>query len=305
MAKLPGAIQGARIVGERFVRSQRRVNPEGRMPVMDHIRELRNRVVKMLLALGVGMIAGFVFFNPVWHFIERPLCHATIRGETGCATLGVNQLALEGPLDPFYLRIKVAVIVGVIVSCPVWLYQIWAFIAPGLYAREKRWGYIFIGTAVPLFLAGVTLAYLSLGRSMHYLLGLTPHGVANIIQVDQYMSFVMAMVLAFGIAFLVPLLIVMLNMAGILTHERFRKWRRVMIFAVFLVAGMANPSPDPITMLILGGACVLLVEVAEFIVWSHDRRKARLHPDPYTGLADDELSPIELPDDAETRSTLN
>jgi sec-independent protein translocase protein TatC len=305
MAKLPGAIQGARIVGERFVRSQRRVNPEGRMPVMDHIRELRNRVVKMLLALGVGMIAGFVFFNPVWHFIERPLCHATIRGETGCATLGVNQLALEGPLDPFYLRIKVAVIVGVIVSCPVWLYQIWAFIAPGLYAREKRWGYIFIGTAVPLFLAGVTLAYLSLGRSMHYLLGLTPHGVANIIQVDQYMSFVMAMVLAFGIAFLVPLLIVMLNMAGILTHERFRKWRRVMIFAVFLVAGMANPSPDPITMLILGGACVLLVEVAEFIVWSHDRRKARLHPDPYTGLADDELSPIELPDDADTPSTLN
>jgi len=305
MAKLPGAIQGARIVGERFVRSQRRVNPEGRMPVMDHIRELRNRVVKMLLALGVGMIAGFVFFNPVWHFIERPLCHATIRGETGCATLGVNQLALEGPLDPFYLRIKVAVIVGVIVSCPVWLYQIWAFIAPGLYAREKRWGYIFIGTAVPLFLAGVTLAYLSLGRSMHYLLGLTPHGVANIIQVDQYMSFVMAMVLAFGIAFLVPLLIVMLNMAGILTHERFRKWRRVMIFAVFLVAGMANPSPDPITMLILGGACVLLVEVAEFIVWSHDRRKARRHPDPYAGLADDELSPIEVPDDAETRSTLN
>jgi len=304
MAKLPGAIQGARIVGERFVRSQRRVNPEGRMPVMDHIRELRNRVVKMLLALGVGMIAGFVFFNPVWHVIERPLCHATIRGQTGCATLGVNQLALEGPLDPFYLRIKVAVIVGVIVSCPVWLYQIWAFIAPGLYAREKRWGYIFIGTAVPLFLAGVTLAYLSLGRSMHYLLGLTPHGVANIIQVDQYMSFVMAMVLAFGIAFLVPLLIVMLNMAGILTHERFRKWRRVMIFAVFLVAGMANPSPDPITMLILGGACVLLVEVAEFIVWSHDRRRARLHPDPYAGLADTDLSPIEL-DDTESPSRFN
>ena len=304
MAKLPGAIQGARIVGEHFVRSQRRANPEGRMPVMDHIRELRNRVVKMLLALGAGMIAGFIFFNPVWHVIERPLCHAVIRGQTGCRTLGVNQLALEGPLDPFYLRVKVAVIVGVIVSSPVWLYQLWAFIAPGLYAREKRWGYIFIGTAVPLFLAGVTLAYLSMGRSMHYLLGLTPGGVANIIQVDQYMSFVMAMVLAFGIAFLVPLLIVMLNMAGILTHERFRKWRRVMIFAVFLIAGMANPSPDPITMLILGGACAALVEVAELIVWSHDRRKARLHPDPYAGLADDELSPIEL-DDTETPTRFN
>ena len=90
----------------------------------------------------------------------------------------------------------------------------------------------------------------------------------------------MTMLLAFGIAFEVPLLIVMLNLAGILTHERFRKWRRVMIFGVFLIAGMANPSPDPITMLILGGACAALVEVAEFIVWSNDRRRARLHPDP-------------------------
>ncbi len=296
MAKLPGAVQGARIVGEHFVRTQRQQNPEGRMPVMDHLRELRNRVVKVALALAAGMVVGFVFFNPVWHVIERPLCHAVVRGQTGCRTLGVNQLALSGPLDSFYLRIKVAVIVGVILSSPVWLYQIWAFIAPGLYAREKRWGYTFLGTAVPLFLIGVTLAYLSLGRSMHYLLGLTPNGVANIISVDQYMSFVMAMMLAFGLAFEVPLLIIMLNLAGILTHQRFRKWRRVMIFAVFLVAGMANPSPDPITMLILGGACAALVEVAEFIVWSHDRRRARLHPETYAGLADDELSPID-PDD--------
>ena len=296
MAKLPGAIVGARIVGERFVRSQRQVNPEGRMPVMDHIRELRNRVVKVLLAVGAGMVAGFLLFNPVWRVIERPLCAAVIRGHTGCQTLGVNQLALDGPLDSFYLRVKVAVIVAVVVSSPVWLYQAWAFIAPGLYAREKRWGYIFLGTAVPLFLAGLVLAYLSLGRSMHFLLGLTPSGVANIIDVDQYMSFVMAMMLAFGIAFLVPLGIIMLNLAGILTHRQFRKWRRVMIFAVFLIAGMANPSPDPITMLILGGACVALVEVAEFIIWSHDRRQARLHPDPYAGLAEDQLSPIETDD---------
>ncbi len=299
MAKLPGAIAGARIVGERFVQSQRQQNPEGRMPLMDHLRELRNRVVKIALALIAGMIVGFVFFTPVWHVIERPLCSAVVRGQTGCNTLGVNKLVLDGPLDSFYLRVKVAVIAGVILSSPIWLYQIWAFVAPGLYAREKRWSYIFLGTAVPLFLIGVTLAYWSLGRSMHYLLGLTPEHVSNLIQVDQYMSFVMTMMLAFGIAFLLPLFIVMLNMAGILTHERFRKWRRVMIFGVFLIAGMANPSPDPITMLILGGACAALVEVAEFIVWSNDRRRARLHPDPYAGLADDELSPIDL-DDTET-----
>jgi sec-independent protein translocase protein TatC len=304
MAKLPGAIQGARIVGEKFVHAQRQQNPEGRMPLMDHIRELRNRVVKIALALGAGMIVGFIFFTRIWHVIDRPLCAATIRGQTGCNTLGVNQLALDSPLDPFYLHVKVALIAGVILSSPVWLYQLWAFVAPGLYAREKRWGYLFLATAVPLFLIGVTLAYWSLGRSMHYLLGLTPHGVANLIQVDQYMSFVMAMLLAFGLAFELPLLIVMLNLAGILTHERFRKWRRVMIFGVFLIAGMANPSPDPITMLILGGACAALVEVAEFIVWSNDRRRARLHPDPYADLPDDQLSPIEL-DDTEDRSRFN
>jgi sec-independent protein translocase protein TatC len=305
MAKLPGAIQGARIVGQQYVRSQRRANPEGRMPLFDHLRELRNRIVKMALALIAGMIVGFIFFEPAWHVIERPLCHTTVDGHSGCATPGVNQLILNSPLDPFYLRVKVAFIVGVILSSPVWLYQLWAFIAPGLYAREKRWGRVFLGTAVPLFLLGTVLAYLSLGRAMHYLLGLTPTGVGNYIQVDLYMSFVMTMMLAFGIAFLLPLLIVMLNQAGILTHERFRKWRRVLIFGVFLIAGMANPSPDPITMLILGGACVALVEVAEFIVWRHDRRKARLHPDPYAGLADDELSPLDLEDTGSRDSRLN
>jgi sec-independent protein translocase protein TatC len=212
---------------------------------------------------------------------------------------------LNSPLDPFYLRVKVAFIVGVILSSPVWLYQLWAFIAPGLYAREKRWGHIFLGTAVPLFLAGNVLAYLSLGRSMHYLLGLTPAGVGNYIQVDLYLSFVMTIMLAFGIAFELPLLIIMLNQAGILTHERFRKWRRLIIFGVFLIAGMANPSPDPITMLILGGACAALVEIAEFIVWRHDRRQARLHPDAYAGLADDELSPLDLDDTGSRDSHLN
>jgi sec-independent protein translocase protein TatC len=293
MAALPGAIAGARIVGERFVHSRRQQNPEGRMSFMDHLRELRNRVVKIALALAAGMTAGFIFFNQAWHVIERPLCSATIRGHSGCRTLGVNQLVLNGPLDAFYLRVKVALIAGVILSSPVWLYQIWAFAAPGLHTREKRWSCIFLGAAIPLFGIGITLCYLSLGRSMHYLLGLTPGGVQNLIQVDQYMSFTMAMMLAFGLAFEVPLLIVMLNLAGILTHERFRKWRRMLIFGVFLIAGMANPSPDPITMLILGGACAALVEAAELIVWSHDRRRARIHPDPYSGLADDELSPLQ------------
>src|ERR1700733_1356188 len=304
MAKLPGAIQGARIVGQRYVNSQRQQNPEGRMPLMDHLRELRNRVVKIALALIAGMVVGFVFFNWAWHIIERPLCSSDIRGYTGCHQLGINELVLDGPLDPFYLRVKVAFAVGVVVSSPIWLYQVWGFVAPGLYAREKRWSYIFVSSAVPLFLIGVTLAYWSLGRSIHYLLGLAPKGVANLIDVDPYLNFELTMLLAFGIAFEVPLLIIMLNLVGVLTHERFRKWRRGMIFCVFLIAGIANPSPDPVTMLILGGACVALVEVAELIVWQNDKRRARLRPDPYAGLSDDELSPIEM-DDADTDNRVN
>jgi sec-independent protein translocase protein TatC len=305
MAKLPGAVQGARIVGERFVASQRQQNPDGRMPLMDHIRELRNRVVKMALGLIAGMIVGFVFFNWAFKLLERPLCHAVVRGVTGCHTVGVNQLILTGPLDSFYMRVKVAVLVGIIVSCPIWLYQIWKFVSPGLYAREKRWGYIFLGSAVPLFLIGIALAYLSLTRTMQYMLHLTPAGVGNFIEFDQYFSFVITMLLAFGFGFELPLILIMLNLAGILTHARFKKWRRVLIFAVFVVAGMANPSPDPITMLILGGACVALVEVAELIVWNHDRRKARRETSLYANLADDELSPIDLEDTEPPSHTLN
>jgi len=305
MAKLPGAVQGARIVGERFVASQRQQNPDGRMPLMDHIRELRNRVVKMALGLIAGMIVGFVFFNWAFKIVEHPLCQAKIRGVSGCHNLGVNQLILTGPLDSFYMRVKVAFLVGIIISCPIWLYQIWKFVAPGLYAREKRWGYLFLGSAVPLFLIGVGLAYLSLTRTMQYMLHLTPIGVSNLIEFDQYFSFVITMLLAFGFGFELPLLLIMLNMAGILTHARFKKWRRLLIFLVFVVAGIANPSPDPITMLILGGACVALVEVAELIVWNHDRRKARRETSPYANLADDELSPIDLGDTEPPSHTFN
>ena len=171
MAKLPGAVQGARIVGERFVHSQRQQNPDGRMPLMDHIRELRDRVVKIALALIAGMILGWVFFAPVWNFMTRPYCRAI--GGCDSHVLG-RTLAVTGPLDGFYLHIKVAFVVGIIVTSPVWLYQIWAFVAPGLYAREKRWTYLFIGTAVPLFLLGSYLSLLVMGRGLHFLIGMVP-----------------------------------------------------------------------------------------------------------------------------------
>jgi sec-independent protein translocase protein TatC len=295
MATKPSAIGGARIVGERYLRSKRRANPEGRMPLFDHLRELRNRIVKALIAIVIGMIVALVFSDQSWTLLTRPFCESTIHGLTGCKQLG-DTLIAPNIFDPLFLRIQIAFYEAVIVTCPVWLYQLWAFIAPGLYRREKKWAYIFTGTAAPLFIGGAVLAYFVMDRGLHYLLGIAPTGVTPLIDADSYLSYFVGMVVGFGVVFELPLVIVMLNVAGVLTHERFRKWRRMIIFAIFLIAGIVNPSPDPWTMLILGGIAVVLTELAEVFVYFNDKHRARLHPSPYADLADDELSPIEDPE---------
>jgi sec-independent protein translocase protein TatC len=302
MASKPSAIRGARIVGERYVRSKQQANPEGRMPLMDHLRELRNRVVKAALAIIVGMIIALFFSSPTISWIMRPFCEASVHGLTGCKTPG-DQLTTTGIFDPLSLRIKLAFYIALIGTCPIWLYQLWAFIAPGLYSREKKWAFLFTGTAVPLFVGGAVLAYLVMSRGLHYLLGLTPGGVLNLPSFDTYLSYFTGMIIGFGIVFELPLVIIMLNMAGILTHERFRKWRRLLIFGVFLLSGIVNPSPDPTTMLILGGVAVALVEIAEVFVYFNDKRRARRNP--YADLADDELSPVEEPEPIDIDSSLN
>jgi sec-independent protein translocase protein TatC len=291
MAKLGDTVNGARIAGSRLVEASKKPDPEGRMPLIDHLRELRNRLLKAALALVLVMVLGFVFFNPIWHFVSHPFCSAVINGQTGCKKTG-DQLVVNGVFDPFMLRVKIAFFVGLIVSSPIWLYQIWAFIAPGLYRREKRWAYLFAAIAAPLFAAGAALAYFVMSRGLRYLLGLTPKGVLNLPSIDTYLSYFQGMILGFGLAFELPLALVLLNLAHILTHARFRKWRRLMLFAAFLFAGIANPSPDPISMLLLAVPCVVLVEVAEVVIYFNDRRRART-ADPYAELSDDEASPLE------------
>jgi sec-independent protein translocase protein TatC len=299
MAKLPEAVVGARVAGSRLLDASRKSDAEGRMPIVGHLRELRNRLLKAALALVLVMALGFVFFNPIWHFVSHPFCSAVINGKTGCHRTG-DQLVVTGVFDPFMLRVKIAFFVGLIVSSPVWLYQVWAFIAPGLYRREKRWAYLFAAVAAPLFAAGAALAYVVMSRGLRYLLGLTPNGVLNLPSIDTYLSYFQGMILGFGLAFELPLALVILNMAHILTHERFRRWRRLMLFGAFLFAGIANPSPDPISMLLLAVPCVVLVEVAEVVIYFNDRRRARV--DPYAGLADDEAAPLEMDDDPRATS---
>jgi len=295
MARKPSALAGARIVGERYVSSKRQENPEGRMPLMDHLRELRNRVVKIALAVLAGAIVSWAFYNRIWSFIQRPYCQAV--GYCKLNTFG-HSLILNGVMDGFYLHIKVAVITGVVITCPIWLYQLWAFIAPGLYAREKRWTYAFLGGAVPLFGLGCFFAFMAMSRGLKFFVSMSG-GLTNLFTADTYIGYWIAMVIGFGLCFEVPLFLVILNLARVVTHERFKKWRRVIIFLVFVFAGIASPSPDPMTMLMLGGIVVLLVEAAEVLIFLNDKRYARNHPDLYAGLADDQIAPID--DDVDSR----
>src|ERR1700678_2138074 len=301
MASKPSAIRGARVVGERYVSLKRQSNPDGRMPLMDHLRELRNRVVKMALAVIVGAGVAAVFYTRIWTFIQRPYCQAV--GYCKLNTVG-HSLVLNGVMDGFYLHIKVAVIAGAVLSSPIWLYQLWAFIAPGLYSKEKRWTYLFMGTVVRLFALGCLFAFLAMSRGLKFFIGMSG-GLTNLFTADTYIGYWIAMIIGFGLCFEVPLFLVVLNLARVITHERFRKWRRLIIFLVFVFAGIASPSPDPLTMLLLGGTVVLLVEVAEVIIYFNDRRYNRLHPDLNANLADDELSPVETPEPVDVDSSLN
>jgi sec-independent protein translocase protein TatC len=261
------------------------------MTLIEHVRELRNRLLKVALAIILGMVIGLVFFHPIWSLIQRPFCSAVINGHTGCHVLG-DTLIINGVFDAFMLRLKVAFFAGLILTSPIWFYQIWAFIAPGLYRREKRWTYTFAAIAAPLFAAGAVIAYFAMSRGLKYLLNLAPHGVVVLPSVDTYLGYFVGMLFGFGLCFELPLALLLLNLAGILTHERIKKWRRMMIFGVFLFAGIASPSPDPLTMLLLAGPCLVLVEISEVIIWANDRRRAS-RPSMYEGLSDDEVAPLD------------
>jgi sec-independent protein translocase protein TatC len=272
-----------------------RHNPDGSMPLMEHIRELRNRIFKALLFVTAGAVAGWFLYPHVWAFIEGPYCRLDLKASIKVVGHGNCHLYVTGIFDAFFLKLKVAVITGVILSSPFWLYQLWAFLAPGLYRRERRWAYFFAGSAVPLFAIGGSLAYFAMTKGLRFLLDLVPSSVVPIITIDTYLGYAIAMLAIFGIAFELPLVFALLNVAGVLTHERFRKWRRMIIFCVFLFAAVATPSPDPISMLLLAVPCVALVELSEVFAYVNDRRRARnLADNPFPGLSPDEVKDFGL-----------
>ena len=250
-------------------------NPEGRMPVMDHLRELRRRVIVIVLIVAAGAVLGWYLYNPTIHFLEHPYCHINYKhrfpgnDKEHCALIYTNVL------DGFTTRLKVSVISGAVFTGPLWLYQIWAFITPGLRAKERKYTIIFILASTVLFAAGVSLAYVVLSKGLSVLVSAAGSGTQALLTVNSYLSFVTLMLVIFGAAFELPLLVVMANFAGVLPSRILRKTQRIAIFLIFLFAAVATPSTDPFTMCAMAVPMVILYEGAVFVATVHDRRKAR------------------------------
>ena len=266
------------------------------MPLNAHLRELRSRLLKSGVAVAIGMVVGWVYYTQIFDWISAPFNDVV---NTARAQGREITLALTGVADPFVLQLQVASVAGIILSSPVWLYQLWRFITPGLHRHERRWGFGFVLVATPLFAAGVWMAYSVLPVGLNLLFGFTPDGVANIVSVDRYLSFFMRMIMVFSLGFLAPLALIALNMAGILAGKRLLSWWRWIIFVVFIFAAVATPTGDPINMTLLATPILLLVTIAIIFSMLNDKRRARKRrgePD-YSTLDDDELSPLILTDD--------
>ena len=267
------------------------------MPLTEHLRELRSRLVKSGIAIAIGMVIGWIYYPQIFAWLSAPFTAAVEQAQAEGRQV---TLALTGVADPFVLQMQIAAVAGIVLSAPVWLYQLWRFVTPGLHRHERRWAFGFAAVATPLFLAGVVLAYLVLPLGLQVLLGFTPDGVENIVSVDRYLSFFIRTVLVFGVGFLVPLLLVLLNFAGVLPGRTLLGWWRWIILGVIVFAAVATPTGDPINLLLLAGPILVLVGIAVLVCVLNDRRRARRRrangePD-YDSLPDDAPSVITDPD---------
>jgi len=245
----------------------------GRMPLIEHLREFRKRVVRSAIAISFGALIGWFFYNEIITKLAEPVCDlraAQASGANNCGALYIN-----GVLGPLNLQIKVAILTGVILSAPIWLYQLWAFIAPALHRREKRYSVLFLVAATPFFAVGSYLGYSILPIAVRVLFGFTPDALNNLVKFDDYLDFVMRAILLFGIAFELPVFLVTFNLIGFLSGAAILKPWRIWVFGITLFVAGFTPSADPLSMLLLALPLIGLYLLAGSFALLNDRRRAK------------------------------
>ncbi len=245
------------------------------MPVLDHLRELRRRLIIVVVLIALGAVLGWYLYPHTLEFLRHPYCEVPAKYRFTSAIGGKCDLYYHGVLDGFTTRLKVSVISGAVFTGPLWLYQIWAFITPGLRRNERRYTIMFIVTSTLLFAGGVALAYVVLSKGLRFLLSSAGSGTQAQLTVSDYISFVVLLLVVFGAAFEVPLLVALANLAGVLSARVLKKSQRLAIFLIFVFAAVATPSTDPFTMCAMAIPMVVLFEAAVLFAVVHDRRKAR------------------------------
>jgi sec-independent protein translocase protein TatC len=240
------------------------------MTVIEHLRELRYRLIVSLVAFVLLSVVAFIFYNPILEFIKRPLCLVPDRllGFQGC------DLIFFRPLGGFMFRLKVSALVGIVVASPIWLYQIWAFVVPGLTVRERRHAIPFVLSSALLFAAGTTLAYLSMPTGIRIVIGLAGEGVEPLLDAEEYLNFVGLMFLGFGAMFELPLILFFLGLAEVVTVEQLKAQRKVALVAIFALSAVITPSQDPFTLTILALPIYALYELTIFVLQRVMRRRA-------------------------------
>lgn len=262
------------------------------MTLGEHLIELRKRLLWSAAAILVGCIVAFVMWQQIFDFMKAPYCR--LPAEISRPLGGACRLNSAKVLGEFGIKLRVAMIGGVILSGPVWLYQLWAFIAPGLHRKERRWGLAFIAVSFALFAGGLVFAYYTLDAGLEFLLKAGGNGIVNLIDVDSYFSFISLMLLAFGVSFEFPLVLVILNIAGVLPTARMRSSRRTVAFLIALFAAVITPTQDPLTFAAMAVPMYVFYEGAIVFGRLRDRTKRRRElEDANSGLADDETSVID------------